>query len=55
MLSSTFTVYRIARNINWQWKACIGESILIRQNFAYQSFTVHMVLSELKIWDSINP
>ena len=25
-----------------------GESILICQNFTYQSFTVHMILSELK-------
>ena len=32
----------------------IGESILICQNFAYQSFTVHMILSELKVWDSIS-
>ena len=26
-----------------------GESILIRQNFTHQSFTVHMILFELKV------
>ena len=31
-----------------------GELILSHQTFTYQSFTVHMILSVFKVWDSVN-
>ena len=55
--TANFSVYDVPQCTVYRIKTLgeFGELILIHQNFTCESFTVHMILSELKVWDSVNP